>query len=787
MTGGDPGNRPAASVRPTALVFRIHGLDCAEEAAALKREVGPVVGGEENLAFDYLNGRMIVFGVAPGAAPETPATAGDAPGRPRHTSHPRPTPDAIMAAVARAGMRAEPWRREDASGSRALDRARRARTLLTIASGACLAAGIVIHLLSAGLRSVLAHDLASSGFPSILAPGPPAAAPLGAPAPPSVALLYLLAVVTAFWLVAPKAWLALRRRRPDMNLLMTLAVLGAFAIGQWLEAASVAFLFALSLELESWSVRRARRAVAALLDLAPVVARLRRPDGAEELLPPEAIPVGALFVVKPGERIPLDGTVREGLSQVNQAPITGESLPVTRGPGGAVFAGTINEDGTLLVECTKSVDDTTLHHIILMVEEAHARRAPSERWVERFAAVYTPAILGLAALVLLVPPLLLHAAWGPWIYRSLVFLVIGCPCALVISTPVSIVAALAHAAHHGVLVKGGAALEMPARLKAVAFDKTGTLTGGRPVVTGLVPLNGHDEVELLERAAALESGSSHPMAEAVLACARERGVVPRPASLFQVVPGRGATALFDGQPFWLGSHRWLHDRGQEVPEIHEELEKLADAGHTVIVVGNEQHVCGFIAAADRVRPEARAALAGLKHAGIEHLIMLTGDNPGTAGAIARETGVDEVQADLLPEDKVATVERLVARYGTVAMVGDGVNDAPALARSSLGIAMGAAGSDAAIETADVALMSDDLSKLPWLVHHSRRTLRVIRQNVTFALSVKALFAALAFLGYASLWAAIAADMGASLLVIGNGLRLLRDPGERQLSIQRPSC
>ena len=408
-----------------------------------------------------------------------------------------------------------------------------------------------------------------------------------------------------------------------------------------------------------------------------------------------------------------------------------------------------------------------------MVGESQSRRAPSEQWVERFARYYTPIVIGLALLVFLLPPLLLGGEWGDWWYRSLVLLVIACPCALVISTPVSIVAALTASARNGVLVKGGLHMEAPAGLQAVALDKTGTLTEGQPSVVEVVPLGGHDETELLERVAAIESRSDHPLALAIVAFAQRRQVKFTPAEELQIVPGKGATARFKGRMVWLGSHRYLEERGQETEEVHRRLEALSAAGCTVVVVGNESHVCGLIALADKVRPEARQAIQALRDQGIKHVVMLTGDNQGTARAIAAQTGVDEVHAELLPADKVTCVESLVTQYGSVAMVGDGVNDAPALARATLGIAMGAAGSDAAIETADIALMSDDLAKLPWLICHSRRTRAVIRENIAFSLTVKALFVILTLAGHASLWAAISADVGATLLVIFNGLRLLR--------------
>ncbi len=719
--------------------FKIRGMDCAEEIATLKREVGPLVGGEDRLGFDLLKARMTVLSPPQGLSEQE-----------------------VVQAIARTGMGAQIWR----EGSEAVDKEgvwqRRGRTILAALSGLGVLAGFATHAVLAGGVS---RALGSEGM-SVSEAGVPWAA----------RALYLLAILTGFWTVAPKAWFSLRRFRPDMNLLMTIAVLGAIAIGEWFEGATVAFLFAVSLALEAWSVGRARRAVAALLDLSPATARLLRPDGREEEVPAGQMEVGAHFVVRPGERVPLDGRVSGGSSEVNQAPITGESAPVPKQTGDEVFAGTINGDGALEVESTKRAEDTTLAHIIRMVEEAQSRKAPSEQWVERFARLYTPIVMGLALAILLVPPLAFGAAWSDWAYRALVLLVIACPCALVISTPVSIVAALTAAARHGVLVKGGLFIEAPARLRAVALDKTGTLTWGRPAVVEVVPLAGHNERELLERVGSLEARSEHPLGRAILAYAQDRGIDVRPANDFKILQGKGATGRFDGREYWLGSHRYLEERGQETPEIHERLEGMSQSGRTAVVVGTGDHVCGLIAVADGVRKESRGTVQALRDAGIETVVMLTGDNRGTAEAIGRETGIDEVRAELLPAEKVAAIDQLVERYGHVAMIGDGVNDAPAMARATLSVAMGAAGSDAAIETADVALMSDDLSKLPWLIRHSRRTLRVIRQNIGFSLAVKAVFVVLTLAGHASLWAAIAADMGASLLVVFNGLRLL-SPGD----------
>jgi Zn2+/Cd2+-exporting ATPase len=717
--------------------FRIQGMDCADEVAVLRREIGPLVGGGDNLAFDLLNGRMTVLESAP------PASADD-----------------IREAVRRTGMTAVEWRPQDAKARDAGEQYRRQQVWFTSLSGLFVAAGFGIHIWFAGGLTEALRLLESHA---------------GQPVPSLEILAYFAAIVLGGRFVVAKAWYAARNLRPDMNLLMTVAVLGAMAIGEWFEAATVSFLFALSLALESWSVGRARRAIAALLDLAPPVVRLVRPDGSEATVAVAEVTPGDRFIVSAGERIALDGRVVAGSSSVNQAPITGESVPVEKEVGGDVFAGTINGDGTLTVEATKAAEDTTLARIIRMVEEAHSRRAPSEQWVERFARVYTPAVMALAFLVFLVPPLLFGGAWHEWFYRALVLLVIACPCALVISTPVSIVAALAAAARSGVLVKGGAFIELPARLKAIAMDKTGTLTRGEPEVVRVMPLSGHTEAELLARAAALESRSTHPLARAVLRHAQEKGVRLVPAEDVQVLKGKGLTGRFDGDEFWLGSHRYVVERGQDTPNVAQAAGELEQDGKTVILVGNARHVCGLIAVADTIRPEARDIVAQLHAAGIERVIMLTGDNRITAEAVAREAGIDEVHGELLPEDKLAKVDELVKQFQMVGMVGDGVNDAPALARATLGIAMGAIGSDAAIETADVALMADDISKLPWLVRHSKRTLSIIRQNIIFSLGVKLLFVVLTFAGIASLWGAIAADVGASLLVVANALRLLRAP------------
>ena len=716
------------------LQFKIIGMDCAEEVAVLKRAVGPVVGGDDKLAFDILNARMTVT-ASEGVRSED-----------------------VVAAVGRTGMRAEPWSSEPGAADEDGLWVRRGRTLTTAMSGVLLVLGFLWSAYEGGgFSAAFRHDL-----------------------PVASKVLYVMAALSAGWFVLPRAWFALRRFSPDMNLLMTVAVAGAIGIGEWFEAGAVYFLFSVSLLLESWSVGRARRAVEALLDLTPAVVHVIDPSGAIRDASPEQTAPGTKFRVRPGERIPLDGVVSAGVSEVNQAPITGESRPVDKEPGSEVFAGAINGDGTLDVVSSKPADETTLARIIRLVSEAQSRRAPAERWVERFARAYTPAVLVLAIVVFLGPPLLLGGLWSEWLYRALVLLVISCPCALVISTPVSIVAGLAASARNGVLVKGGAYLEAPARIRAIAFDKTGTLTEGRPRVVRVVPFNGHSEDELLERAAALEAHSGHPLARAIVEHAEGRGVRVGEVTDFQILQGKGAFGRFDGREFWLGSHRYLEERGRETPEAHAQAVELSRAGASVVAVGNESHVCGLIALSDTIRPEAAWVVSELRSLGIRSVVMLTGDNAETAASIAQATGVDEFHAELLPEDKVRLVEELVRKHGSAAMAGDGVNDAPAMARASIGIAMGAAGSDAAIEAADIALMSDDLSKLPWLIRHSRRTLAIIQQNIVVSIAIKVLFVFLTFAGYASLWAAIAADMGVSLLVIFNALRLLRsrdEPGE----------
>lgn len=753
--GGKPDNsQPNLSMPTSRMTFKIEGLDCAEEVATLKSAIGPLVGGSDKLAFDVLNGRMMLLS---DAEPVTEKT--------------------IIKAVAATGMKAVPWQPGQTEAD--AQQLHRSKTVYTVLSGLFIIAGMVIHIAMAeglvNLQTVfslqknvdLQWDVVTRYLHSLLNAHAQQAMPL------PEKLAFGLAVACGARHVIVKAFYALKRFRADMNLLMTIAVIGALFIDEWFEAATVSFLFALSLAIESWSIGRARHAVEALLDLAPSTVRVKDDSGQERVVPAAEVSIGSLFILAPGDKIPLDGEVTRGSSSVNQAPITGESMPVAKQVGDDVFAGSINGEGTLEIRSSKRVTDTTLAQITRLVGEAHGKRTEVEQWVEKFARIYTPVVMLIALAMCIIPPLFFDRVWDEWIYQALVLLVIACPCALVISTPVSIVAALACAARQGILIKGGTYIEAPAAIQAFAFDKTGTLTCGEPVVTGVYPFNSHSEEELLSRAAALEARSNHPLAKAILAHTEQLGIRVASADNVTVLPGKGVTGLFNGTDYWLGSRRYLLERSQEIPEISDKAIALEQTGQTVIAIGNDRHICGLIAVADQPRADIQSILQALRQTGVKHLVMLTGDNQVTANNIAAQIGIDEVHAELLPADKVEIVGQMVEKYGQVAMIGDGVNDAPALGRANLGIAMGVLGSDVAIEIADIALMGDDLSKLPWLIGHSKRTLSIIRQNITFALTVKAAFAVLAFAGAATLWEAIAADMGASLLVVANGLRLLQ--------------
>ena len=694
-------------------VYRVEGMDCHEEVAILDRRLRHLPGLED-LSADVMSGSLRV---------KYDAT--------------RLTPAAVAEAIATTGMRAWLEHEQPAPPSLALPHMRLALVAL---SGLTFLAGLAAELLDlAGAWSYAAYGL------SILAG----------------------AAITA-----RRALGSVRALSLDINVLMLVAVVGAVAIGEWSEASAVIFLFALAQWLETRSMERARHAIRALMALAPSEAAVRR-EGRELRLPVDRVAVGETLIVRPGERIPLDGVVTAGWSEINQAPITGESLPVDKRAGDEVFAGTINGHGGLDVRVTRVSRDTTMARIISLVEVAQAQRAPSQAFVERFAHYYTPAVLVAAVAVAVVPPAVFQQPFAEWFYRALVLLVISCPCALVISTPVAIVSALAGAARRGVLVKGGVHLERTAAIKAVAFDKTGTVTRGRPQVMEVVPLNGVVPSEILSLAAALEARSEHPIGKAIVEHAAQEGTSWTGGHGFRALPGLGAEARVGETAVLVGNHRLFEERRLCSPEIDTRLQAMGRAGRTAVLVARDGLPIGIIGVADGTRETARQAVQELRSQGVRHVVLLTGDNQDTARAIASELGVDAYHAELLPADKVAAIADLRRRYGPVAMVGDGVNDAPALAAADVGVAMGAAGSHAALETADVALMSDDLLKLPYLLRLGRRTRRSVQVNVAIALGLKGLFLALAVLGAATLWMAVVADMGASLLVLANGLRLLR--------------
>jgi len=711
-----PVETPAAPLDPPATgprrTFIVEGMCCGSEVRQIEAVLRPL-SGVGTLSFDTINQRLRVDGPVPA----------------RH----------VVDAIRRLGMTARP------EGEREVAKSwwqSHGRLVMGAWSGAFWAIGLALEW-TMGERTM-------------------------------TSVLLALSAICGAWFVVPRAWASVRAGGTDMNVLMTLATVGAGIIGEWGEAASVMFLFAVAQFLETASLDRARAAIKALMDLAPVEAAVLR-NGQEETVPVATVRVGECIRVRPGQKVPLDGRVVCGDSSVNQAPITGESMPVDKSPGHEVFAGSINQGGVLDVEVTTLVEDTTLARIVRSVEEAQASRAPSQSTVDRFARVYTPTVLALAGLLMVVPPLLDAGSWSMWFYRALAMLVVACPCALVISTPVAVVSGLAGAARAGVLIKGGVHLENAAAVTTLAFDKTGTLTEGRPVVSDIRPLNGASADYLLQAAAALERGSEHPIARAIIAAADARALPPLPTSNFLASPGRGVEGTVAGTRLYLGNERLAREQGFWTPDVATAADEIGLQGKTVVVLGHAGAPLGVIGVGDVVRAGAAAALRELRAGGVRRVLMLTGDNAGTAEAVARAVGIEEYRSALLPEDKVAVVRDLEAAGERVVFVGDGVNDAPALARATVGIAMGVAGTDVALETADIALMTDDLAKLPVALAICRQTVRIIRQNIAFSLVNKVVFIVLAATGWASLWMAVASDMGASLVVIVNGLRALRPP------------
>ena len=556
---------------------------------------------------------------------------------------------------------------------------------------------------------------------------------------------------------------------------MTIAIIGASIIGEWAEGSIVVILFALSEVLERYSMDKARQSIRSLMDIAPKEALIRR-NNVEQMIAVSDIQIGDIMIIKPGQKIAMDGVVIKGYSAINQSAITGESIPVEKKVDDEVFAGTLNEEGLLEVKVTKHVEDTTISKIIHLVEEAQGERAPAQAFVDKFAKYYTPIIMLIALLVAVVPPLFFGGDWDTWVYQGLSLLVVGCPCSLVISTPVSIVSAIGNSAKNGVLVKGGIYLEEIGGLQAIAFDKTGTLTKGKPVVTDFIPYSQHmDEQKSLSIITALETLSQHPLASAIISKAMIDNVDYKSIEIdnFSSITGKGVKGDVDGITYYIGSSKLFESSLEKSQSISQTYQSLQKQGKTAMLFGTESNILAIIAVADEVRESSKEVIAQLHKLGIAHTIMLTGDNNDTAQFIGKEIGVSDIKAELMPEDKLTYIKELKQTYGKVAMIGDGVNDAPALAASTVGIAMGGAGTDTALETADVALMGDDLKKLPFIVNLSRKTLKIIKQNITFSLGIKLLALLLVLPGWLTLWIAIVADMGATLLVTLNGLRLMK--------------
>ncbi|USG68365.1 cadmium-translocating P-type ATPase [Brevibacillus ruminantium] len=700
-------------------VFRIGGMDCADCARGLEKKVG-AIGSVYQVSVNFGAAKMSVH-------------------------HDGSAADTIVRTVRQAGYEAvlEKDRKQLENQSFWLKNKKAWSTLI---SGAIFLLAWALDLFAGTSESVLVW-------------------------------FYAAAILVGGFRIAKSGIYGLKSKTLGIDFLMTIAVIGAAVIGQWEEGAAVVFLFSLGETLEAYTMERTRNSLRSLMKLAPDEALVIR-DGQEIRVPVEEITVGEIILVKPGEKIAMDGRVIEGFSTVNQAPITGESVPVEKNVDDDVYAGTINEQGALKIRVTKRFEENTLSKIVHLVEEAQAQKAPSQRFVDVFSQYYTPAVIVIAALIAIVPPLLLQQPWDLWFYRALMMLVVACPCALVISTPVSIVSAIGNAAKHGILIKGGVHLERLGAIDHIAFDKTGTLTVGTPEVVSVATLDGHTEEDVMTIAASLEAMSEHPLAAAILRYAKKLGVSPKATSEFTSVTGRGVQASVDGRTYYLGNPRWFKNEHQfSLGAIESLIEERQQKGETLMLLGTGQKVIALIGLADQLRPESAGVVKKLRDIGVKQVAMLTGDNKGTAQAVAQRIGLTDYRAELLPADKLSAIQDWQSSSKGVAMVGDGINDAPALAAATVGIAMGGAGSDTAMETADLTLMADDLTKLPYAIGLSRRTLRIIKQNIAFSLLVKVVFLLMILFGYSTLWMAVLADTGSSLIVIANGMRLLRSKEE----------
>jgi Cd2+/Zn2+-exporting ATPase len=690
-------------------------MDCPTEERLIRKALAPI-DGIKGLAFNLLGRELTV-------------------------SHDLPEPGPILAAIAALGMEAVPAQKNQRPAA-----VEPVPAWLTPALGASLALAVVSEALEW-------FEVASPWLPAACA---------------------LAAIALSGLPVFKKGWLALTRRDLNINALMSVAATGAVLLGQFPEAAMVMALFAMAEKLESASLTRAKNAVTALLALAPQEATVIGADGSQETVAAEGVAVGSLVRLRPGERVALDGVIEAGRSSLDQSAVTGESLPVEKSPGDTLFAGTVNQEGELTYRTTALADDSTLARITRAVVASPGKKARTERFVDRFAALYTPAVFAVALAVAVLPPLVAGASFAEWIYKGLVILVIACPCALVISTPVSVVSGLAAAARRGILIKGGLFLEQGHSLKTLVLDKTGTVTTGRPKATDAASLAGDPQANRAI-AVSLAARSDHPVSKALARAGREDGIALLPVADFSALPGRGVRGVVDGVAYHLGNHRLIEELGLCGPDIEARLAALEADGKTAALLAGPDKVLALYAAADALRPHSRQAVAELHALGIR-TVLLSGDNSRTAAVIAGQAGIDEARGDQLPEDKAAAVDALTAKHigqGLVGMIGDGINDAPALARADIGFAMAAAGTDAAIETADVAIMDDDLRKVAVFVRLSRATVATLKQNIALALGLKGLVLALTVAGYGSMLLAVFADMGTSLLVIANGLRLLR--------------